>query len=130
MLVLAVLKLVYLVLPNETQDLYNAHEVLEKVLENDLPEYVKDSSSYAQYITTLAKSVVSVEKEYPNFYALTQQMAQEKSSQSVMNETTKLLQQLQNNMEISKSDAESASCQNMMNEIAKVMLKIQQALNP
>lgn len=129
-LVMVVYKLINLVLPNETQDLHAANEVLERVLENDLPKDVKNSSTYAEYITTLAKSVVKIEKEFPNFYALTQQMAQEKSSQRIMNETTKLLQQLQNNLEISKSDAESTSCQNMMNEIAKVMLKIQQALNP
>lgn len=128
MLVLVVYKLVYLVFPNKTQDLYTANEVLEKVLENNLPEDVKNSSTYARYITTLAKSVISVEEEFPNFYALTQQMRQEKTPQSIMDETTKILKQLQDAVEISKSDAESTSCQNMMNEIAKVMLKIQQVL--
>lgn len=130
LLVIVVYRLVYLALPNETQDLHLANEALEKVLENDLPEYVKNSSSYAEYITTLAKSVVSIEEAFPNFYALTQQMKQEKTPQSIMNETTKALQQLQNDMKISRSDAESESCQNMMNEIAKLMLKIQQALTP
>lgn len=127
-LVMVVYKLINLVIPNETQDLYTANEVLEKVLENNLPEDVKNSSTYARYITTLAKSVISVEEEFPNFYALTQQMRQEKTPQSIMDETTKILKQLQDAVEISKSDAESTSCQNMMNEIAKVMLKIQQVL--
>ena len=129
-LVMVVYKLINLVIPNETQDLYAANEVLEKVLENNLPTKVKNSSTYARYINTLAQSVISVEEEFPNFYALTQQMRQEKTPQSIMDETTKILKQLQDAVEISKSDAESTSCQNMINEVTKVMLKIQQVLNP
>lgn len=127
-LVMVIYKLINLILPNETQNLHTANEVIEKILENDLPKEVKNSSTYAKYLKNLADSVVSVEKEFPNFYALTQQMKQKKSAQSIMNETTKILEQLKGDIEISKADAESTSCQNMMNEIAKVMLKIQQSL--
>ena len=82
-----------------------------------------NSRDFADFITTLAETVNTVEEDFPEFYAVAQQMKEDKSAQSIMNEISNNLKSL-NNMVLTSSDAKSDSCINMLKEISETMKNI------
>ena len=82
-----------------------------------------NSKDFADFITTLAETVNTVEEEFPEFYAVAQQMKENKSAQSIMNEICNNLKAL-NDMDLTSSDANSDSCINMLKEISETMKNI------
>lgn len=109
------------------KDLQLAYEVLHKLVQATYTEQNLKSNAFAQYVTELAKSVNSIESEFPEFYAVAQQLKEEKTPQSLMNEIYKNLEQL-NKMEITANDAKSDACINMMEKISASMIKISSAM--
>lgn len=87
-----------------------------------------DSKDFADFITTLAETVNAVEEEFPEFYAVVQQMKEDKSAQSIMNEITNNLKAL-HNKKFTMDDVESDSCTNMMLKITELMMDIQNTIS-
>lgn len=108
--------------------LWKTSETLQKLMQIDFSESDMDTEAFADFITNLAKTINSIEEDFPEFYAVAQHIKEEKTAQSIMNEITNKLNEL-SNMDISSSDAQSASCLNMMNGIADVMKSVQKSLS-
>lgn len=109
-------------------DLHLASETLNKLIQHEFTDKVLSSNTFAGFITSLAKTVASIEELFPEFYAVAQQMKEDKSTQSVMNEIYNNLNFL-NNMEITASDASSDSCRNMLLKISETMIKIAESIS-
>lgn len=104
-------------------DLDKAYEVLSELDDIDFSNENIKSRQFAKYVNKLAKEVTSIEEIFPEFYAVAQQMKEDKSAQSIMNEISNNLKSL-NNMVLTESDAKSDSCINMLKEISETMKNI------
>lgn len=104
-------------------DLAKAYDVLETLDEIDFSKINVKSRQFPKYITKLAEHVGSVENEFDNFYTLVQQMKEQKTPQSLMNEIYNNLNTL-NNMTLTKDDAKSDSCIFMLKEITETVKNI------
>lgn len=91
------------------------------------PTSFKDSRDFADFITTLAETVNTVEEDFPEFYAVAQQMKEDKSAQSIMNEISNNLKALQNK-QLTMIDVESDSCLNMVKNLTTIMSEIQDTI--
>lgn len=108
-------------------DIWEISDQLHKIYETDFSKVNRDSEGLATFLTELAKSVNTVEKEFPEFYVFAQQLKTGKSVQTMMNEISCKLNAL-SNMEISKDDVQSIPCVNLMNEITQTMQKIHESI--
>lgn len=100
-----------------------AYEILNELDEIDFSQINVKSRQFAKYVNQLAKNLTSLEEVFPEFYALVQQMKEEKSAQSIMNEISNNLKSL-NDMMLTSADTKSDSCINMLKEISETMQNI------
>lgn len=101
-----------------------AYDVLSALDDVDFSEKNIKSRQFAKFITGLAKTVNTVEEIFPEFYAVAQQMKEDKSAQSIMNEISNNLKLLQSK-QITMTDVESDSCLNMVKNLTTIMSEIQ-----
>ena len=104
-------------------DLDKAYEILSKLDDVDFSNENIKSRQFAKYVNKLAEKVKSIEEVFPEFYAVAQQMKEDKSAQSIMNEITNNLKSL-NDMMLTSADTKSNSCINMLKEISETMKNI------
>ena len=100
------------------------------MLVNDVsePTSFENSRDFADFITTLAETINTVEEDFPEFYAVAQQMKEDKSAQSIMNEISNNLKSLQSK-QLTMADVESDSCLNMVKNLTDIMLEIQNTIS-
>lgn len=106
--------------PSAETELRKASELINIINRIDFSEKNMNSKAFEDFIIDLAKTINNIEGDFPEFYAVAQQLKQEKDSQSIMNEITNKCNELLSK-DISKADAYSPSCLNMMNSIADTM---------
>lgn len=102
----------------------------QNMLVNDVsePTSFENSRDFADFITTLAETINTVEEDFPEFYAVAQQMKEDKSAQSIMNEISNNLKSLQSK-QLTMADVESDSCLNMVKNLTDIMLEIQNTIS-
>lgn len=109
------------------KDLAKAYDILDELDKTDFSKLNIKSRQFAKFINKLAETVNSVEKEFPEFYAVAQQMKEDKSAQSIMNEICNNLNSLKS-AHLTIADVESDSCTNMMLRITELMQDIQNTI--
>lgn len=128
-------RLVLSVIKTDEQKLYKITEVLKSVSLGDIFNGMTDEEKnkfikkqdFSSYVTQLANHVNTVEEIFPEFYAVAQQMKEDKSAQSIMNEISNNLKLLQSK-QITMTDVESDSCLNMVKNLTTIMSEIQDTI--
>lgn len=112
---------------NEERYLWLASETLQELLKQDFTEQHRKSRAFASFITDLSKTVIEIEKEFPEFYAVTQKMKEEKTAQDIINTISRNLSEL-SSCNLSSTDIHSETFLEMFEKMTNVMIQIKNKL--
>lgn len=112
---------------NEERYLWLASETLQELLKQDFTEQHRKSRAFASFITDLSKTVIEIEKEFPEFYAVTQKMKEEKTTQDIINIISRNLSELSLH-NLSFTDIHSEAFIEMFEKMTNIMIQIKEKL--